>query len=414
VTKHAVLGASSSDRWMNCPASVRLSEDLPDSTSSYATEGTAAHSLAERALRKGLDADVWLDSYIDAKGEKVLVDEEMIEAVQTYINHIRKKVQAAGEGARHLLEVRFDLSPLNPPGPMFGTADSVLWQPEINLLDIDDYKHGAGVVVDAWENSQLMYYALGAVLELNIKPNKIRVTIVQPRGIHPDGIVRVYEFGWRELVAFKRRLFTRAIETQAPNAEIKMGGWCKFCKALPVCPAHKGNALVVAQEEFADMPARMPPSPERLTQDEILLVLEKMDLVQDWFRSIRVFVQEGLERGEEMPGWKLVERRAVRKWVSESEAVEWFLAQGFEHADAYTKKVISPAQMEKRVKATLPRGQKKEAAESLELLTEKKSSGYNLAPATDPRPAISGSAADDFDVLPAQNVNAPKSANKEE
>ena len=52
--QHAVLSASSSDRWIHCSPSVRLSEGFKDKESDYALEGTCAHALAEYKLRKAL------------------------------------------------------------------------------------------------------------------------------------------------------------------------------------------------------------------------------------------------------------------------------------------------------------------------------------------------------------------------
>ena len=53
-TKHAVLSASSSERWLNCPPSARLCETYEDKSSDYAAEGTDAHALAEARLKQAL------------------------------------------------------------------------------------------------------------------------------------------------------------------------------------------------------------------------------------------------------------------------------------------------------------------------------------------------------------------------
>jgi hypothetical protein len=52
--QHAILSASSSDRWLHCPPSARLSESYEDKGSDYAAEGTDAHALAEYKLKKAL------------------------------------------------------------------------------------------------------------------------------------------------------------------------------------------------------------------------------------------------------------------------------------------------------------------------------------------------------------------------
>ena len=52
--KHAILSASSSERWINCPPSARLCENYPDRGSDYAAEGTDAHTLCEFRLKQAL------------------------------------------------------------------------------------------------------------------------------------------------------------------------------------------------------------------------------------------------------------------------------------------------------------------------------------------------------------------------
>ena len=51
---HALLSASSSRRWLNCPPSARLCENYEDKSSEYAQEGTDAHSLCEHKLKSML------------------------------------------------------------------------------------------------------------------------------------------------------------------------------------------------------------------------------------------------------------------------------------------------------------------------------------------------------------------------
>ena len=53
-SKHALLSASSSHRWLNCNPSARLELEFADSESEAASEGTAAHALCEHKLRKTL------------------------------------------------------------------------------------------------------------------------------------------------------------------------------------------------------------------------------------------------------------------------------------------------------------------------------------------------------------------------
>ena len=53
-SKHAILSASSSHRWLNCPPSARLELEFEDRETEAAAEGTAAHALCEHKLRRAL------------------------------------------------------------------------------------------------------------------------------------------------------------------------------------------------------------------------------------------------------------------------------------------------------------------------------------------------------------------------
>ena len=83
-----------------------------------------------------------------------------------------------------------------------------------------------------------------------------------------------------------------------------------------------------------------------------------------------------------MRGYKLVNKRATRNWADEERTVKYFAKIGLPAAERHVKKLISPAQAEKVLKAnklpdTLP-----------DHLVEKVSSGTTLAPESDKRPAV--------------------------
>lgn len=385
MTIHAELGASSSHRWINCPGSINLSQEMPDTSSVYADEGTAAHTVAERALRKGLNADVWLDTIIKVGDQDITVTEEMCDAVQVYLDFVRALLSEPGR--KLMIEYRFDLSILSPPGPMYGTSDAVVWCPKTRRLVVVDFKYGQGHAVAAIGNPQLRYYGLGAVVKLREKPKEIALVIVQPRAAHADGIIRQDLMTFDELVGFKKELFAAA-ERTLTSTELNVGPWCQFCKALAQCPAQQQHAITVAQSEFSAIDNDALPAVIAMTQDEMLAVLSKMDYVEEWFAAIRAHVYNQLLQGETVPGWKLTEKRATRKWISEDEAVEFMQRHGL---DPWKKTPLSPAQAEKALKALkekLP-----------ETLYEKKSSGYNMAPDSDARPAqIPLTAANEFTV----------------
>lgn len=399
---HSRLGASKAERWMNCPGSVRMSEGMPDGQTIYAAEGTVGHEVAARALASNRDADYWVGQKFQTGDYVIEIDEALAEAIQEYLDYVRERQKILA--AELLVEKTFSLEPLDPPDDMFGTSDTVLVIAAGRFLEIVDLKLGVGVVVDPEENAQLMYYALGALIalrfDITMRPERIKATIVQPRAYHGDGPIRTYEFTYEKLVEFKNELFAKASQTQDPNAPLTPGAWCRFCPAQAVCPAQRAHAIALAQTEFDDLPAVDIPGPEQLTLGQMVDVLDKGYIIEDWLRAVRLHVQTLLEAGEAVPGWKLVERRATRKWRDDDEAEAWVRKQGVE--DLFTEpKLRSPAQIETAMKKDLPRGRKKEAAELLEKsgVVVKQSSGNTIAPTKDSRPEVP-SARDEFEALP--------------
>lgn len=374
---HAALGASSASRWMACPGSVRLSEGMPDDSSAAAEEGTAAHALAELALRNRVDPQL----YVGTELEGLEVTEEMAEFVRSFVDHCNEL--RAVEGSEHWIEHRFNLAALKPPSPMFGTADFVCFDKAARTLHVVDLKYGQGVVVEATGNKQLRYYGLGALLSPALQGQwieRVVLTIVQPRARHPEGQIRSETLPFHALVEFSGDLLAAAAATLDPAAPLAAGEHCRWCKARAVCPEKTRVALAVAQQEFSvEAPAKFtPPAPETLAPEVFADMLSKLHILEDWASAMRKHAYAQLERGEPVPGFKLVAKRATRRWADEARAAQWLEAAGEKPEDIYVRELKSPAQIEKLVgKKNLPGD-----------LVTKVSSGTKMVPEHDPGEAI--------------------------
>jgi len=157
MSSHALLSASSSHRWLNCPPSVRLCESYEDKGSGYAAEGTDAHSLCEFKVKSALG--------MEAKDPTKMLSyysEEMEECANGYAAYVLELVEVAKKNSSDpvvLIEQRLDYSRFVESG--YGTGDCVIVAD--GTLNIMDYKHGLGIMVEADNNPQIMLYALGAL-----------------------------------------------------------------------------------------------------------------------------------------------------------------------------------------------------------------------------------------------------------
>lgn len=341
--KHSHYGASSANRWLNCPGSISLIKDLPaPGANPYALEGTRAHSLAEYCLKNNLDA-VDLEEF---EGEAII--DNMSEAVQVYLDYIREK--SSRQSVKVLIETEFKLDHIHKG--MFGTNDACVFDSLLDTLEVVDYKHGAGVIVSPEENEQLMYYGLGAAIKYDL-PSGARVvlTIVQPRAMGDS--IKSWETTAGFLYDFGEELRAGVERTKAKNPKLKEGDWCKFCPALAICPKVNETALALAQAQFTEGEVEIM-SPEDAVEKKLIdisKVLQYAPLITSWFKAVESLAFQMANTGIKIDGYKLVKKRANRVWKYEPEELERILLTanaGKKDTNWFTDpKLKSPAQLER-------------------------------------------------------------------
>jgi len=89
-----------------------------------------------------------------------------------------------------------------------------------------------------------------------------------------------------------------------------------------------------------------------------------------------------MEDGHTIPGYKLVRGRSNRRWIDEESASRALGRKGVKASERYTKKLISPNQAEKALRA------KGEDVTFLEKFWDKPDGAVKIAPAADKRQAI--------------------------
>ena len=327
--KHAVLSASSSERWLNCPPSARLCEAYEDKGSDYAAEGTDAHALCEFRLKQvlGIPAD-------DPIENLSWYNEEMEDCATGYAAYVSELLETAKQTCADpvvMIEQRVDFSRWVKEG--FGTADCIVIAD--GVLNICDYKNGQGCLVLAERNPQMMLYALGAleIFDGIYDIDTVRMTIYQPRKSN----ISVYEMDKADLYEWANSELTQKAQlAYEGQGSFSCGEWCRFCKAKAECRECAEANLALARYEFQ--------TPALLADEEIADILGKVDALTAWASDVKEYALQQAISGTAFPGWKLVEGRSNRKYTSEAAVAAAVEGAGF---NPYEKKLLGITAMQK-------------------------------------------------------------------
>lgn len=384
-TGHARLSASNADRWLNCPGCVKESEGMPEQTSEFAAVGTVAHLIAAdilsvRATGHHSSIETYRGMKFTVQGAEVVVDDDILVSVEDYLTTVTLDCLV-----EDTYSVEVDLSPsLKSLDKDFGgIADLIRHDPIEHVLYVYDYKHGVGVLVEAEDNRQAKYYALGAVLKFeSLKICEVEVVIVQPRA-HTGDTVKRWRFPVSELLEYEVELLEGADITRGDNPATVAGPWCQFCPALAKpCPA-------VASAEKKLTEVTEPGVLEVISPEKVGAALLLCSALEKRIKSIRDLGFSMLSEGREVPGWKLVSKRGNRSWRDADKTREVF------GADAVKEVLLSVAQVEKLTgKAEFAKIAKEKD------LVVKPEGGPTLAPESDKRPPAILFSPEDFNEVP--------------
>jgi hypothetical protein len=381
VKLHAKLSASGSEKWMTCTPSAKMEEPFPDESSSFAAEGTFAHAVFEQEMLHFLGRPAEdLDPADVEQYDSPALRDHVMDAVRAVIERI-KEAYTQCEDPKILIEQRLDFSPWVPEG--FGTGDVVIVTDK--WIEVMDLKYGKGIAVEAENNSQFRLYALGAYNEFNhlYDIKRVRMTVLQPRlnnyGSEEITLQELLDWGNKE-VKPKAKL------AWAGEGEMVAGDHCTkcFCRARYQCPQRAKQAYELANQDFALV------EPELLTIEQIVAVLPKADQLIDWLNDVKAYALKQAEKGETVPGYKLVEGRSNRRYANEEDVAKRVRAAGVDAALIYEKSLIGITAMERVLG-------KKKFASLLEDLIVKPAGKPTLVPEGDKRPVLTAAASANAD-----------------
>jgi hypothetical protein len=357
-----IVGGSTAKRVINCPASVNLVNKVPPKGSSdYANEGTMLHAAIADYWEKGFKPE----TYIGFEHSGVTLDEDL------YGRKFLPAIKAIDElDPTDRMEYAVEtLVSFNGEPELEGVFGSTDFLGRIgNCAYVIDFKFGDGVYVEAEENPQLLFYAAAAMRTPKVEwvfegVTHIMMVIVQPR----FG-VSTWETSPKRVQLFERDLIAAVKKAKRPDAEFCRGDWCKWCAAKPVCPLMTGAADRAMKAQI-----------DALDKAQIAKYLEDAEYLDGWVKSLQELAETIIKSGGNVEGWKLVEKRATKKWVDE-ETAEEYLSRHLDEPDYTTRKIITPTQAEKLLKL--------QGVELSDAVVDKSSSGLTLAKDSDKRPSV--------------------------
>ena len=354
-----VVGGSTARRVINCPASVKLVQQMPPKPSSeHADRGTLLHNVIAELLEFDKKPEQCIGAqYKDQTLTQELIDEKIIPALEALDAIDPDKTM------EYMVETRVAFGDFLPN--VFGSTD--LLGRKGKRAVVLDWKFGDGVLVDSENNPQLLFYAAAAMRTPAAQwifegAEEIECIIVQPPAI------RRWVTTPARIKEFEQELLYAVRLSSWPEPPMQEGDHCRWCAAKPICPRMTGAAERALKAKLLEMPAQ-----------QIAAQLQQADMIESYITDLRALAFEMLQNGVAVPGYKMVAKQSRRQWVDKAKIEAWADVNNIE--DAYEPPTIkSPAQLEKVLK--------KAKIEFPADMVVSVSSGDTLAADADPRPAV--------------------------
>ena len=415
---HALLSPSAAKKWVGCAASLACEVGIPNESGAAAVNGTAMHTMAEKALKTlisggyGGDFDwtSWFNPTPDGKNiyitdygkgdiamgdndqpGNVPVTDDFVSQVSKYVNYCAP-IMAAAEVVE--IESRVSLTRILHPSfelngiklETFGTADFValLKQPAPQdgtyTLIVGDLKTGRHKVTAA-ENKQMMLYALGLLRKyrLSYDISAVKLFIFQPYAggadewdTTPTALEHFAKFASKQALK-ALDAYQRGKKGLTPADFRPSNDACQWCRFSEKCNA-KVKAASHTMDEMADIGGL------ELTPDVLKAEWDKLPLMRQHIADIEKAMYTHLMAGRPMDGLKLVEGRPGNRAWADADKVE---LETLDYSDVMHKSVLlSPTEAEKVLAKESPMLWKR-----LEKLITRKPGQPSIAAADDKRPA---------------------------
>jgi len=320
---HAPFAPSSSKRWLSCTASVKHLE------------------LA------GMNAGV------TQQGSKITVTNEMAEAVQVAVDYARQFID---KDCKVYVEHEVYISATKDKGHV----DLGIYDKKTQWLHVFDYKHGAGILVGAKRNTQMMMYALGLLAEVRNESNYIdgvlgiTLHIMQPRCERRESPFDTWDLTLAMLQEFGQLVKRQVAEAKSAAPKYVVSDECRYC-ASATCPEFAKKALSVAQAEFdqfMDKPPKGKPTMRVINDRELAHIMNNLGYLKAFCEAVPAEVQRRIEAGKKVKGWGMGPGRAQRQWKNEDLAFAAMRKMGIDIDELLPRTYIAMTAAEKLLPKT--------------------------------------------------------------
>ena len=262
-----------------------------------------------------------------------------------------------------------------------GTADFIALGKYKNapIVLIGDWKFGDGIQVYADNNKQGLFYGWlawmdKAVAEFFDGVRQVGIVIIQPNNRDEDDVrVWVPEEDTDKIMNNYAVDFMRGHKNNRTGEKNPCAGdWCQFCPATVTC-TRKTGALEASRRI----------KPESMEYKQVTEALALSEELKKWIKYVEEFAYDQACLGVKFDGYKLVDKKAARKWIDEDVTLDKIRkAKKITLEEGTTAKIKSPAQLEKVFK------KKKLDFNPYKEQYHSTSSGTTLVRDTDPRDEV--------------------------
>lgn len=315
--------------WVPCPGAPTLWAALQEIETDVSREGTAAHWVGEQQFTSAFEGEELIDR---AAPNGVFIDEKMLNHVQVYTREVQRTIAAP------VIEGLVEIPEVCPGEP--GTPDAYGWHAiEPGVMCIADLKYG-WAIVEAFENWQMMTYALGiwrAAINAGHHISHFDFTIVQPRAPHNDGPVR----GWCVSVAVLQRDYWPRIIKSAQGGDCVTGPQCKNCDAAINCGALRQTTAHASEYVASAIPENYDGA--QLSVELAMLEAAKISIEARTDAIVTMATDRAIAVSGSVPGW-VIDRAAGRKyWTSDKHVTDLEAVTGL---DLHKHTILTPNQAE--------------------------------------------------------------------